>query len=43
MPEDTQVGNFTLQGVFDWGIRIGCHDIQAKELERFAKVIGITA
>jgi hypothetical protein len=41
MPEDTQVGNFTLQGVFDWGIRIGCHDIQAKELERFAKVIGI--
>jgi hypothetical protein len=43
MPDDTQVGNFTLQGVFDWGIRIGCHDIQAKELERFAKVIGITA
>ena len=41
MPDDTQVGNFTLQGVFDWGIRIGCHDIQAKELERFAKVIGL--
>ena len=41
MPDDTQVGNFTLQGVFDWGIRIGCHDIQAKELERFAAVIGI--
>jgi hypothetical protein len=41
MPDDTQVGNFTLQGIFDWGIRIGCHDIQAKELERFAKVIGI--
>jgi hypothetical protein len=42
MPDDTQVGNFTLQGVFDWGIRIGCHDIQAKELERFAAVIGLT-
>ena len=41
MPDDTQVGNFTLQGVFDWGIRIGCHDIQAKELERFAAVIGL--
>lgn len=41
MPDDTSVGNFTLQGVFDWGIRIGCHDIQAKELERFAKVIGL--
>ena len=41
MPDDTQVGNFRLQGVFDWGIRIGCHDIQAKELERFAAVIGI--
>jgi hypothetical protein len=43
MPDDTQVGNFTLQGVFNWGIRIGCHDIQAKELERFAAVIGLTA
>jgi hypothetical protein len=43
MPDDTQVGNFTLKGVFDWGIRIGCHDISADELERFAKVIGITA
>lgn len=41
MPDDTSVGNFTLQGVFDWGIRIGCHDIRAKELDRFAKVIGI--
>lgn len=41
MPDDVSVGNFTLEGVFDWGIRIGCHDIQAKELERFAKVIGI--
>jgi hypothetical protein len=41
MPDDVSVGNFTLQGVFDWGIRIGCHDIQAKELERFAKVIGL--
>ncbi|QIW88596.1 hypothetical protein [Pseudanabaena phage PA-SR01] len=42
MPEDTRVGNFTLQGVYDWGIRIGCHNIQAKELERFAKVIGLS-
>lgn len=41
MPDDVSVGNFTLEGVFDWGIKIGCHDIQAKELDRFAKVIGI--
>lgn len=41
MPDDTQVGNFTLQGVFGWGIKIGCHDIQADELERFAAVIGL--
>ena len=41
MPDDVSVGSFTLQGVFDWGIRIGCHDIQAKELERFAAVIGL--
>lgn len=41
MPDDRQVGNFTLQGVYDWGIRIGCHDIQTQELERFAKVIGL--
>lgn len=41
MPDDVSVGNFTLEGVFDWGIKIGCHDIQADELERFAAVIGL--
>lgn len=40
-PTDTKVGHYTLTGVYDWGIRIGCHDIKADELERFAAVIGI--
>jgi hypothetical protein len=43
MPDDTQVGNYTLNSVSEQGITIGCHDISADELERFAKVIGITA
>jgi len=43
MPDDTQVGNFTLNNVASDGITIGCHFISAKELERFAAVIGITA
>ena len=43
MPDDTQVGNFTLNNVSSDGITIGCHFIAAKELERFAAVIGIAA
>lgn len=43
MPDDVQVGNFTLNNVSSDGITIGCHLISAKELERFAAVIGITA
>jgi len=41
MPDDTQVGNFTLNNVASDGITIGCHFISAKELERFAAVIGL--
>lgn len=39
-PTDTKVGHYTL-GVYDWGIRIGCHDILADEIERFGAVINI--
>jgi hypothetical protein len=41
MPEDVRVGNYTLNSVSEQGITIGCHQISADELERFAKVIGI--
>ena len=41
MPDDTSVGHYTLNNVTSDGITIGCHFIAAKELERFAKVIGI--
>lgn len=43
MPTDVRVGNYTLNEVSENGITIGCHKISADELERFAKVIGITA
>jgi hypothetical protein len=41
MPDDVRVGNYTLNDVSEQGITIGCHQISANELERFAAVIGI--
>jgi hypothetical protein len=41
MPDDVRVGNYTLNEVSENGITIGCHEISADELERFAKVIGL--
>ena len=41
MPDDTSVGHYTLNNVTSDGITIGCHFIAAKELERFAAIIGI--
>jgi hypothetical protein len=41
MPDDVRVGNYTLNSVSEQGITIGCHQISADELERFAAVIGL--
>lgn len=41
MPDDVRVGNYTLDSVSEQGLTIGCHQISADELERFAAVIGI--
>jgi hypothetical protein len=39
MPEDTSVGVYRLDRVDKHGLKIGCHEISNKEIERFAKVL----
>jgi hypothetical protein len=43
MPDDREIGSYHLDKVSVEGITIGCHVIKAKELERFAKVLGVAA
>lgn len=41
MPNDTSVGDYKLHDISPTYIKIGCHTIDADELFRFAKVLGI--